>query len=223
MEFNLGWFANPIYSKDGDYPKVMRDNVNANSDKEGRSSSRLPTFTADEIKMIQGTADFFALNYYSSRIVYKMQNPPAQYDWEADAGIRQVVDPEWKRGKSDFLYVVPEGLHKLLVWIKEKYDNPVVVIAENGYSDDGQIVDDERISYIKDHLAAVRSAINDGCNVKAYTVWSLLDNFEWARGYSEKFGIVGVNFTSPNRERTPKKSSEYFGNVIKARKVLDNK
>jgi beta-glucosidase/6-phospho-beta-glucosidase/beta-galactosidase len=116
---------------------------------------------------------------------------------------------------------VPDGLHKLLLWIKDHYNNPSVVIAENGYSDDGQTDDYDRISYMKEHFTSVKKAMDDGCNIEAYTMWSLLDNFEWARGYSEKFGIFKINFESENKERILKKSSEYFRDVIKERKILD--
>jgi beta-glucosidase/6-phospho-beta-glucosidase/beta-galactosidase len=117
-------------------------------------------------------------------------------------------------------FSVPQGLHDALVWIKDNYDNPLVIITENGWSDSGELQDDDRISYYNDHLMAVATAINiEKCNVVGYTAWSIIDNFEWRRGFSERFGIYHINVTSPNRERTAKKSAQYFNNVIKTKRV----
>lgn len=215
----LGWFAHPIFSTTGDYPKIMKDNIQRNSDNEGRPWSRLPEFTTQEIEDLKGSADFMALNYYTSRNVRPKEIYPDEYNWESDAGIDQVVDPSWKKGKSYFLYSVPDGLHDLLVWIKDKYNNPQVLITENGWSDSGEIEDDDRITYMRDHLKAISRAIKDGCNVKAYTVWSIIDNFEWTAGYTECFGIYKVDYNSPTRDRIPKKSSTYFSDVAKSKKV----
>lgn len=69
------------------------------------------------------------------------------------------------------------------------------------------------------HLLAVLDAINDGCNVTGHTTWSILDNFEWMRGYSERFGITHVNFDQPNRQRTPKASMAFLRNIYQSRRV----
>jgi beta-glucosidase/6-phospho-beta-glucosidase/beta-galactosidase len=215
----LGWFAHPIFSSSGDYPKIMKDNIKRNSDKEGRPWSRLPEFTTQEIESLKGSSDFLALNYYTSRLVHPKEIYPDVYNWESDAGIIQLVDPSWIKGKSYFLYSVPDGLHDLLVWIKDNYDNPQVLITENGWSDGGEIEDDNRITYLRDHLNAISRAIKNGCNVKAYTMWSLIDNFEWTAGYTECFGIYKIDFASPNKERIAKKSSTYFSEVAKSKKI----
>jgi beta-glucosidase/6-phospho-beta-glucosidase/beta-galactosidase len=92
------------------------------------------------------------------------------------------------------------------------------MITENGWSDAGQLDDDDRVEYLKHHLASVVKAIrDDSCNVVAYTVWSLTDNFEWKEGYAEKFGIHYINFTSPLKERVPKKSAEFFKELMKTK------
>lgn len=216
----LGWFANPIFSSTGNYPQIMIDNIKRNSDNEGRGVSRLPEFTQDEISSLKGSSDFLALNYYTSRIVRpKEAGSITEHEWESDAGIDQLTDDKWTKGKSYFLYSVPDGLHDLLIWIKDKYNNPTVLITENGWSDDGEIEDEGRITYIRDHLSAIARAIKDGSSVKAYTVWSIIDNFEWMAGYTEAFGIYKVDFSSPNRERTPKKSSYYLKDVASSRKI----
>ena len=99
--------------------------------------------------------------------------------------------------------VQPDGLYDLLVEFEARLRQSRRLIAENGaaYDDevdaDGQIHDAERVAFLKDHLAAVARAIDDGCNVKGYLCWSLLDNFEWAFGLSKRFGIVRVDYDSP--------------------------
>lgn len=84
------------------------------------------------------------------------------------------------------LNLEPEYIYFLLIsWIRDEYDNPEVVITENGWSDDGQLKDTGRIDYLRDHLREVlRAVVDDDCNVTGYTVWSILDNFEWARGFT---------------------------------------
>ena len=100
----------------------------------------------------------------------------------------------------------------MLTSIRADYPQvPPMVITENGiaYDDpighDGAITDDRRIGYLHDHLAAVADAIADGVDVRGYLVWSLLDNFEWAEGYGQRFGIVHVDYTT--QQRTPKDSA----------------
>lgn len=214
----LGWFANPIFSANGNYPQIMMDNINRNSEAENRPWSRFPKFTEAEIASLKGSSDFLALNYYTTRLVQTRTEFPEEKGWEDDAGIVQRVDPNWHRGKSGFLYSVPQGLQDLLIWIKNSYNNPLLMITENGYSDDGQLVDNDRIKYLKDHLNAIKNAISEGCNIKAYTVWSLIDNFEWLAGYSEKFGIYAINATV-GKERIAKRSSVYYREMIRTRKI----
>lgn len=223
VNFDIGWFAHPIYSEEGGYPKVMVDEIDARSKKEERPWSRLPHMS-DEIKeYIRGSADFLGYNYYSSRLVQLNSSefdPNIEPSWLSDSRMIYFTDPSWKRAKSPWLYSVPQGLHDALVWFKNQYNNPAVIITENGWSDDGGLVDDERIDYLKSHLTAISKAINeDGCNVKGYTTWSIIDNFEWLKGFTEHFGLYAVNLTSPGKERIAKKSAGFMRDVIKNRFV----
>ena len=167
----------------------MIDVINVNSQKEGRNSSRLPVFSQNEIAQIRGSADFFGLNYYTSRIGQPAEdinfvsspNPSIA----RDQFVLESTDNNWPRAKSQWLYSVPIGLRQLLNWIKTQYDNPEVIITENGWSDDGDIYDIARIEYLQGHLKALLDAIRlDNCNVKGYTFWSVIDNFEWMMGYT---------------------------------------
>ncbi|XP_050546382.1 myrosinase 1-like [Daktulosphaira vitifoliae] len=212
-QFERGWFSHPIYK--GDYPPVMREWVDRKCKSEGRPWSTLPTFSEEEIKLLKGTADFYALNHYSTRFVTNGIDPNPNPNYNPDAEYIISVDKSWPVSIAPWLIVVPEGLHKLLVWIKNEYNNPPIIITENGYADDGRLNDLERIDYIKSHLYATLQAINDDkCNVIGYTCWSLLDNFEWMDGYRYHFGLVNIDFNNPQRPRVPKASYQFFKAIV---------
>ncbi|XP_055845445.1 myrosinase 1 isoform X2 [Episyrphus balteatus] len=218
MQFNLGFLIHPIFSKTGGYPPAMVETINRNSLKEGRVSSRLPKLDGRWRELIKGSSDYLGLNYYTSRYIKRASKPNGENpSWERDYDSDAYPDETWVRGKPDWLYCVPEGLEGILKYIRDHYGNPEVIITENGWSDDGDPEDDDRIHFIKAHMQAVLNAVNDGCNVTGYTVWSLLDNFEWQKGYTHKFGLYALNITSPSRERTPRKSAKYYRRVIETR------
>jgi beta-glucosidase len=116
--------------------------------------------------------------------------------------------------------VYPEGLYRLLVRLRGEYGPKSIYITENGAafadvrSHDGDVNDLERIAYLDSHLDAVGRAIDAGVPVDGYFVWSLLDNFEWALGYSKRFGIVYVDY--PTLERVPKSSYYWYRDLIAA-------
>jgi beta-glucosidase len=113
--------------------------------------------------------------------------------------------------------VQPEGLTRLLVALAQDYDVPPLYITENGaaYDDivlpDGSVDDQQRLAFIDAHLRATRAAMDLGVDVRGYFAWSLLDNFEWAYGYGQRFGMVHVDFDT--QERTPKASARYYASV----------
>lgn len=115
----MGWLANPIFGKDGNYPSVMVQQIANNSLHEGRSRSRLPIFSENWIAKIRGSADFLGLNYYTSRVVdmngYETigQNPSIQ----RDRMYQRKIKNEWRHGHSDWLYSVPNGLGDILRWL----------------------------------------------------------------------------------------------------------
>jgi beta-glucosidase/6-phospho-beta-glucosidase/beta-galactosidase len=118
-----------------------------------------------------------------------------------------------------WLKVHPAGMHHLLKWIKKEYQNPPVFITENGVSDKGGLNDFKRVNYFNSYLQAILNAINDGCNVKGYVAWSLMDSFEWKAGFSEKFGLYHVDFQSANKTRTPKMSAKVYSKMVKTHKI----
>ena len=116
--------------------------------------------------------------------------------------------------------VEPRGLEELLVSTHDRTHLPLVV-AENGsaYDDDvrapdGSVDDQDRIAYLRDHVAAVERARTAGADVRAYVAWTLLDNFEWAEGYTKKFGLVEVSPADPTR--TPKASYRWYSDLVHA-------
>ncbi|XP_055912233.1 myrosinase 1-like [Eupeodes corollae] len=220
LQFNMGFLAHPIFHKSGDYPDIMLKEIESNSLREGRLTSRLPPLKGYWKNIVRHSADFFALNYYSSRYLRRAEKPKGMNpSWERDMDCDEIVDPSWMQAVGSWLHCVPEGLEGMLKFIRDEYDNIEVIITENGWSDKGTLEDDNRIQYIKSHLQAVLNAINDGSNISGYTYWSLIDNFEWKSGYSVKFGLYAVDLMSPKRERSPKKSAYYYKEVIKSRKI----
>lgn len=216
QEFSLGWFADPVFF--GDYPQSMKDRV----------GKRLPSFTAEEKILLKGSSDFLGINHYTSQYVTMNPKPKPNTDYYNDIGTisgienykGEVIGPP---SEAVWLRVVPWGIRSLMNWIRKRYDNPIVYITENGVpvpkEDDmplkDAIEDDFRLNYLNDYLTQLSLAIKeDKCNVKAYFVWSLLDNFEWADGYSVRFGVHYVDYKDPNLTRYAKKSSKWYAQLI---------
>ncbi|XP_044014820.1 myrosinase 1-like [Aphidius gifuensis] len=223
FQYESGWIAHPIFSKNGDYPPVMKERIGENSKLEGYPRSRLPEFSPDWIQRIKGTSDYFGLNHYSSNLVKSVPKNPIT-GWINDSGIVSSVDKSWMRAASIWLSVVPKGFRSILNKIKCEYNNPPVFITENGYSgyaNESDIQDINRINYFYSYIEEMLLAINvDGCNVHRYTAWSILDSFEWDMEYKERFGIVHVDFNNPNRTRTPRLSASWLGCVLNRRKLI---
>ncbi|XP_048245897.1 lactase-phlorizin hydrolase-like [Haliotis rufescens] len=214
-QFEHGWFAHPI-TVNGEYPDVMRSQVDMKSKEEGLTTSRLPHFTDDEKRRINGTADFLGLNYYTSNLASPQASPfnPPSYHSDQDVLLEQ--DPKWPKSGSSWLRYTPKGARAVLNWLKVTYKNMPIYVTENGVSDNnGSLHDFYRVNYYRDYLDEMLKAVRlDGCNLRGYTSWSLMDNFEWARGYSEKFGLHYVNFSDPARPRIPKDSAKFIAQVI---------
>jgi beta-glucosidase len=171
-----------------------------------------------DLALVQGSADWLGVNYYT----------PARVDVGGDdAGSGAVgQDTSAYPGMADLRFapreprtamgweVEPRGLEELLVQVHQRTALPLVV-TENGaaYDDstraeDGSVDDPDRIAYLRDHLAAVERARSAGADVRAYVAWTLLDNFEWAEGYTKKFGLVEVD--PVDQHRTPKSSYRWY-------------
>jgi len=211
LEFFLGWFADPIYL--GDYPQTMRE----------RLGDRLPTFTEAQKAIVKGSSDFFGLNHYTTMYAAQATGDDTAGDIYGNGGLSEdqdvklTVDLNWEKTSMNWA-VVPWGCRKLLQWIAERYNNPDIYITENGCSyndklENGIIADAKRTEFFKTYLNECNVAIKSGVNLKGYFIWSLMDNFEWASGYSKRFGIHYVDFQT--QERIPKESAKWYGNFIK--------
>ncbi|XP_071978348.1 lactase/phlorizin hydrolase isoform X1 [Engystomops pustulosus] len=215
MMFFAGWFGYPIF-KTGDYPEVMKTSVRERSLDAGLPKSRLPEFTESEKQRIKGTYDFFGLNHYTSVLAGQTVYGLDFQAYEGDRGVYLLSDRTWLGSGSIWLRVTPFGLRRLLRWIKEEFNNPAIYITENGISERGTDLNDEwRTYYYKHYLNEALKAVKyDGVDLRGYSAWSLMDNFEWATGYTERFGLYYVNFSDPNLPRIPKESVKYYRSVV---------
>ena len=212
VEFFLGWFADPVYK--GDYPAVMRERV----------GERLPRFTDEDVALIKGSSDFFGLNHYTTMYAADAEpGAPLVSDVFGNGGLSEdqdvilTTDETWSKTEMGWA-IVPWGCRKLLQWIDARYDHPEVVLTENGcaFADrvvDGRVEDTERIAFLQGYIGACHEAIAQGVDLKGYFLWSFMDNFEWALGYTRRFGIHHVDFETG--KRLPKRSAEWYGEVIR--------
>ena len=121
--------------------------------------------------------------------------------------------------------IYPQGLYDLLIQIKSDYKDIPIYITENGASFDdvltkeGKVHDAKRIDYLREHIKKVWEAQHNGVNIKGYFVWSLFDNLEWAFGYTKKFGIIYVDFSTLKRYQ--KDSAYFFHTIIKNNGILN--
>ncbi|XP_055604259.1 myrosinase 1-like [Uranotaenia lowii] len=223
LRFFFGWYANPIFSEAGNYPQVMIDRIANFSQHQGFPKSRLPSFTPDEIIKLRGSSDFFGLNTYTTYMVRKNDDQNSAHmpepSFDHDRGVIEYQKDEWPATGSDWFRVFPKGLYNLLMWVKKEYNNPPIYVTENGVSDRGGMRDAARVQYFKDYLNEVLNALDDGANVKGYVAWSLMDNFEWRAGLSERFGLYYVDYNHPNRTRVRKSSAKFYADVAKTHKI----
>ncbi|WP_416147394.1 GH1 family beta-glucosidase [Salipaludibacillus sp. HK11] len=193
------WFTDPIYFKK--YPRNLLDWF----EKEG---VKVPVEEGD-MDVISQPIDFLGINYYAASVNRFNEGAGLLQSEEVDMGFER-TDIGWP--------IEAKGLYESLHYLKEKYGDIAVYITENGacINDEpvnGRVYDERRANYIKQHLIQIHRSIADGINVKGYMAWSLLDNFEWAEGYSKRFGLVFVNFRT--LERTKKDSFYYYQRIAK--------
>jgi beta-glucosidase len=172
------WYLDPLLR--GEYPADIVDHLAADA----------PHIQTGDAQLIAQPLDFLGVNYYHP-VISSVARPFAH----ARAGT-QVTDMGWE--------VAPAGITDLLTRLDREYELPPLFITENGaaYRDlvvDGEIKDEDRRAYIDSHIRAIADAIDDGVDVRGYFLWSLMDNFEWAAGYTKRFGIYYVDYQTQTR------------------------
>jgi beta-glucosidase len=206
------WFLDPVFGRR--YPAdMMADYAKAGYVPPAGVPEALP---GDFATMATPT-DFLGVNYYTRKIVRsdvlsETENAPVTLSLPPAS---ELTTMGWE--------VFPEGLYRLLCRIQFEYAPPKMYVTENGSAwpdkvgPDGRVHDRERVRYLQGHLAATGRAIGAGAQVAGYFAWSLLDNFEWERGYTQRFGIVHVDYET--QVRTPKDSAIFYRDTIRARGV----
>jgi beta-glucosidase len=175
------------------------------------AKSFLPLIKNDDLKIIRQKIDFLGVNYYGRAHVV---DSPGSVLQDATFGPLPVGAPTTAMGWP----VEPDGLVDVLIDLKTQYGNPPVYVMENGacYDDPepqgGRVADPHRLDFLRQHVLAANRAIADGCALRGYMAWSLLDNFEWAEGMRRRFGLVYVDFKT--QKRTPKDSFHWLSQVM---------
>jgi beta-glucosidase len=204
-------FLDPLLR--GRYPDDLRADVAAVSDL---------GFVRDGDEAAIGVPiDVLGLNYYSRTVVRAGTEGDGPDDgdpaWVGSTDVRRVAQglPTTEMGWE----IDPTGLYDALTRVPREYGPVPLYVTENGaaFADevapDGSVPDPERVDYLDGHLREALRAVRDGVDLRGYFVWSLLDNFEWALGYSKRFGIVHVDYET--LERTPKTSARWYADVIR--------
>jgi len=217
------WFADPLFF--GDYPQIMKDYV----------GDRLPVFTQQQQAELKGSHDYFAFNHYTSKWVKDVGEYNGSYpDWFTDQRTNEsptnqyngtVIGPQ---ADSTWLYVVPDGIYKMLHWVNDRYNHPPIFITENGVDVPNEsampleqaLNDTFRINFYDQYIGNATKAKSEGVDLRGYFAWSLMDNFEWADGYSKRFGVHYVNYTA-NLTRYTKDSAYWFANYTKNNPTAD--
>ncbi|XP_050684812.1 myrosinase 1-like [Leptidea sinapis] len=222
LDFTFGQYMDPIYSENGNYPQRFIDLVAEASARQGLSESRLRPFSQEQIDYLKGSADFLGLNHYTTSYVYRnssvmgMHPVPSYMD---DVQAATYKDTSLPVAAGGWIRIYGPGLYKALVYIKDNYNNPPIYIAENGFATHMGLNDDDRVEYYRSYLTGVLDAIDEGVDVRAYCAWSLMDNFEWALGYSVRFGLYEIDQNDPEKVRRPRKSALVYKEIIRSRAI----
>src|SRR5208282_758573 len=196
------WFLHPALR--GTYPDAFPGGnpVQAMAVKDG------------DMELVKAPFDFLGINYYQRSIIKAI--PVGTDSANAYLGVkdRQGTDG----AKTDMGWEIwPDGFYAQLMRISRDYNHPVMEITENGssYLDapdaQGKVPDHRKVEFLRGYLSALGRAITDGAIVRAYHCWSLLDNFEWSEGYTQRFGVVYVDFR--DQRRIIKESGYWFGKL----------
>jgi beta-glucosidase len=194
-------YLDPIFF--GSYPAEMKEIF----------GEAWPDFPTEDLEHIRRPLDFLGINYYTRRVT--CHDPNAKPVQAGGVKQRQATHTEtdWE--------VYPQGLADTLLGVRQRYGNIPLYVTENGAAfydpptAEGEVNDPLRVDYLREHLKVARRVIHEGVDLRGYFAWSLLDNFEWSLGYSKRFGIIHVDYTT--QRRTPKASARFYAEVIRSR------
>lgn len=192
------WFMDPVFK--GEYPQFLVEWF--------RAAGAEVHIEAGDMEIISEPIDMLGINYYNGSV--------ARYD--KNAGLMQCSTVDVGYDHTDIGWpIYPQGFYTVLSYIQSLYGNIPIYITENGacYNDepvDGRVADQKRINYIHQHLIQLERCIASGIPVKGYYSWSLMDNYEWAYGYSMRFGLIHVDYKT--LKRTKKDSYYWYQNTI---------
>ncbi|WP_169950728.1 GH1 family beta-glucosidase [Microbispora sp. H11081] len=190
-------FLDPVLR--GEYPADVLAHV-----------ERFTEVDLDDLPTIAQPIDVLGVNYYTVNRVVADPSSGGNPEYPGSEGIAW-EDPRGPVTEMDW-EINPAGLEDLLVRLSRDYPGTPLMITENGAAMPDGVADPGRISYLDAHFRAARSAMERGADLRGYFVWSLLDNFEWARGYHKRFGLVRVDYET--LERTPRDSARWYREVI---------
>ncbi|KAK8293291.1 hypothetical protein V6Z11_D06G178600 [Gossypium hirsutum] len=214
--FYMNWFLDPIIM--GKYPKEMQEILDSN----------LPSFSNHDQEKLNSTGlDFIGINHYTSFYTKDCmfsvcEQGPGNTKTEGFA-LRTATKNGVFIGEStalDWLFVHPQGMEKIITYVKERYNNIPMFITENGFCENDKsdslteetVNDVNRVEYISGYLVALGAALRKGADIRGYFLWSLLDNFEWTLGFTIRFGLHHVDFST--LKRTPRGSATWYKQFI---------
>ncbi|KAK3037918.1 hypothetical protein RJ639_031809 [Escallonia herrerae] len=214
LAFSVAWNLDPLLF--GDYPPEMRHYL----------GSELPQFSPEETEYVKGSIDFVGVNHYTT-----LYAKDCMHSRCAEGGDHAIRGYAYTTGERDGVpigeptgmlpcYVVPRGIEEMINYLKKRYHNMPMFVAENGYASlehqstqmQDLLHDTKRIEFHKAYLASLARAIRNGADVRGYFIWTLMDDFEWMHGYSTKFGLYYVDPTT--LDRIPKLSSAWYKNFL---------
>jgi beta-glucosidase len=199
-------FLDPLFR--GAYPSDLRQDVAAVTD--------MAFVRPGDEAEIAAPLDVLGINYYRRTVVSATPGERPSAVWVGSEDVAEV--PQGLPVTSMDWEIDPSGLYDLLRRVAADYGPVPLYVTENGaaFADvlaDGTVADPDRVEYLDRHLRAAARAIEDGVDLRGYFVWSLLDNFEWAYGYSQRFGIVYVDYAT--QRRIPKDSAHWYAGVTR--------
>lgn len=188
-----------------------------------RELDYLPDYTDDELAIIkENTIDLLGINYYQPRRIQQKESTERLSDKPMpDDYFDNYIWPDRKMNPYRGWEIYEKGIYDCLINVRDNYGNIPCFISENGMgvegeerfkNADGLIEDDYRIDFLKGHLAYVHQAIEEGCNVKGYHMWTCMDNWSWTNAYKNRYGLISIDLDN-DKKRTIKKSGYWFKEV----------